>query len=464
MTDNYMYQAVVLGGGPGGYQSAIRLAQYHIKTALIEADKLGGTCLNRGCIPTKALLAAGNIYHQMQNLPAGLTASDISYDYSQLASGKDQIVAKLGSGIAALLKGYGVEVISGYGRLVDAHSIAVNDRLITAENIIIATGSRPARIPVSGAADPAVLTSDDFLQLTQLAASWVIIGGGVIGIETATILAQFNIPVTVIEMAPQILPGVDSAVLKWLLRDLKRKGITVISQAAVSRIEQADGGAAVTYEKDGQSQTVRAERCLLAVGRTVNTADIGLDKAGLAMNKKFIVTDECLRTSQPNIYAIGDVTGRMALAHAASAQGLTAAANIAGRPQKMDDTAIPACIYTNPEIAYVGESAAKMTAEGRSFITGSFNILANGRALIEQAGGGVVCLYADPVTHQLLGGQIMAPQATEMIGELTAAIRGKMTAEQLAEVIHAHPTVAESIKAAAEDIFGMNTEALPARR
>jgi len=464
MSETYMYDVAVLGAGPGGYETAIRLRQLGLTVALIEAGQLGGTCLNRGCMPTKALLHGAKMYHDCLHMgELGITVQDVRFDYAAMAARKDVVVARMRAGVESLLKGYGVQIVAGRGRLTDAHRIAVGDRDVTARSVVIATGSRPVKPPVDGMDGPDVLTSDEFLAMDTLADEWVVIGGGVIGIELSTVISQLGRKVTVLEMMTQILPGVDDEIRKWLLRDLRRRGVTVVTGVAVRQVGRHDGRLTVTYEKDGVRQSCPADRCLVAAGRRPNTEDIGLKEVGIAMEGRFIAVDRHMRTNIPDVYAIGDVTGKLALAHVASAQGMVAAAEIAGHDTAMDYTAVPACIYTDPEIAYVGASASQLKAAGVAFDTGTFSVLANGRAVIEQCEGGVACVYSDPATHQILGGQVMAPNATEMIGELTALIHCHGTLSDLGTVIHPHPTVAECLQCAGLDTDGRNLAALPRR-
>ncbi len=464
----YNYDIIVLGGGPGGYECAIRCAQYGKKTALIEARELGGTCLNRGCIPTKALLHGAEVFETAKNASAcGVNTGEISFDFSKLAEYKDGVVSKLRSGIASLEKAHGVKVIKGFGRIVDEHTVSVfnegNEETFTFDKLILATGSAPARPPIPGIDGQNVVTSDDILSMTELPESFVIIGGGVIGIEFATLFASLGKPVTVIEMMPSILPGVDADIVKLLSRVLKKKKVSVINNAKVTAI---DGGDTVTvhYELNGEAKTAEGACCVVSVGRRAMTADIGLDRVGIEMNRAFVVVDEHMRTNIPNIYAIGDITGKIQLAHVATAQGFIAAANACEvGEEKMDYGIVPSCIYTSPEIAFVGLSEDKCKAQEIEYKLGTFNVAGNGRAMIMGDAMGTVKLIAAP-DGKLLGAQIMAPRATDMIAELAAVLKLGGTVEDVSKTIHPHPTVCESICEAAHDFEGLCCHALPKRK
>ncbi len=464
----YNYDIIVLGGGPGGYECAIRCAQYGKKTALIEARELGGTCLNRGCIPTKALLHGAEVFETAKNASAcGVNTGEISFDFSKLAEYKDGVVSKLRSGIASLEKAHGVKVIKGFGRIVDEHTVSVfnegNEETFTFDKLILATGSAPARPPIPGIDGQNVVTSDDILSMTELPESFVIIGGGVIGIEFATLFASLGKPVTVIEMMPSILPGVDADIVKLLSRVLKKKKVSVINNEKVTAI---DGGDTVTvhYELNGEAKTAEGACCVVSVGRRAMTADIGLDRVGIEMNRAFVVVDEHMRTNIPNIYAIGDITGKIQLAHVATAQGFIAAANACEvSEEKMDYGIVPSCIYTSPEIAFVGLSEDKCKAQEIEYKLGTFNVAGNGRAMIMGDAMGTVKLIAAP-DGKLLGAQIMAPRATDMIAELAAVLKLGGTVEDVSKTIHPHPTVCESICEAAHDFEGLCCHALPKRK
>jgi len=459
----YEFDVAVLGGGPGGYECAIRCAQLGLKTALIEARELGGTCLNRGCIPTKALLHGAEVYAEAKAGSAfGLILDGLTLKYDKLAAYKDEKVKKLVSGIEALEKAHGVEVVRGFGKLTGPHEMDVAGRKITYDKLILAMGSAPARPPVPGM--DTAYTSDDVLSATQIPSGAVIIGGGVIGMEFATLFASLGKKVTIIEMAPDILPvpGCTSEITSKIKAVLKKKGVEFITGAKVVEVVK---GRAVKFEKDGKVDERKSATVIVCAGRKPMTRDCGLETIGLETDRRgFIAVDDHLRTAVEDVYAIGDITGKIQLAHVASAQGMVAAANCAGQDKTMRYDRVPSCIYTSPEIAWVGltEDAAK--AAGHEVVTGSFNVAANGRSLVMNENTGFIKLVADKADGKILGCQILAPRATDMIAEIVAVMGHEGTVESLSSVIHPHPTVSEIIKEAAHDAEGLCVNAMPRKK
>ncbi len=460
---NFDYDVIVLGGGPGGYECAIRCAQYGKKTALVEARELGGTCLNRGCIPTKALLHCAEVFESAHTASSyGVNIGDISFDFSKAATYKDSVVTKLRTGIAGLEKAHGVKVINGFGKIVDNHTLDVDGEKVTYDKLILATGSSPARPPIPGIDGENIVTSDEILTMTELPESFVIIGGGVIGIEFATLFATLGKSVTVIEMMPSILPGVDSDVVRLLSRVLKKKKVNVINNAKVTSI---DGGEIVTvkYELNGQEKEAQGACCIVSVGRRAMTSGIGVEEVGIEMNRAFVNIDSHCKTNIDNIYAIGDITGKIQLAHVASAQGLVAAANACGYDEEINYDIVPSCIYTSPEIAFVGLSEDKCKAQGIEYKVGTYNVAGNGRAMIMGDAVGTCKIIAAP-TGKLLGAQLMCPRATDMISEIAMTLKLGGSVEDIAHTIHPHPTVSETIAEAAHDFTGMCCHALPKKK
>ena len=456
---SYEFNVAVLGGGPGGYECAIRCAQLGLKTCLIEARELGGTCLNRGCIPTKALLHGAEVYAEAKAGSAfGLILDGLTVDYPKLAAYKDEKVRKLVAGIGALEKANGVEVIQGFGRAVAPHEIDVAGRKVTFDKLVLAMGSEPSRPPVPGM--DTAYTSDDVLSATQIPSSAIIIGGGVIGMEFATLFSSLGKKVTIIEMMPEILnngciPEINSK-LKALM---KKRGVEIILSAKVVSVEK---GRTVKFEKDGKVDERKAGTVIVCAGRRPMTRDCGLEKLGVPTDRRgFIEVDDHMRTSVEGVYAIGDITGKIQLAHVATAQGFVAAANCAGGDKTMRYDRVPACLYTSPEIAYVGLTEEAAKAQGYEVITGTFNVAANGRSSVMNESNGVIKLVPDKATHRILGGQIMAPRATDMIAEVVTVMNHDGTFESLSEVIHPHPTVSEIIGEAAHDCEGLCTNAMP---
>ncbi len=455
---HYEFDVAVLGGGPGGYECAIRCAQLGLRTALVEARELGGTCLNRGCIPTKALLHGAELYAEAKaGGDFGLITDGLTLNYPRLAAYKDDKVMKLRTGIEALEKGHGVEVVRGFGRLVGPNAMDVAGRRLTYDKLILATGSEPSKPPVPGM--ETAHTSDDVLSATNMPSGAVIIGGGVIGIEFATLLACLGRKVTVIEMMPDILPGCIPEITGKLKALLKKQGVEFILGAKVVEVVK---GRAVRFEKDGVTDERQSATVIVCAGRRPMTADCGLETIGLATDRRgYIEVDDHLRTAVKDVYAIGDITGKIQLAHVASAQGMVAAANCAGKDETMRYDRVPSCIYTSPEIAWVGMTEDAAKAAGHEVAVGSFNVAANGRSLVMNEAVGLIKLISDRVDGRVLGCQIMAPRATDMIAEIAAVLELGGTVEQLSRVIHPHPTVSEIIGEAAHDVEGLSVNAMP---
>ena len=460
----YEFDLAVLGGGPGGYEAAIRAAQYGLKVCLVERDLLGGTCLNRGCIPTKALLHGAEVMEVLREAPLlGIGTGEARLDYAALAAFKDGQVSRLRRGVEQLEKANGVTVIKSDGRLEGAHALMAGDRAITADKLILATGSRPARPPVPGLSGPQVMDSDQVLAMQSLPRSVVIIGGGVIGIEFATLFSGLGGRVTVLEMMEDILPGVDPEITAQMRALLKKRGIDIHLGARVSAVKSGQG-VQVSYQEAGREAVAEGERCLVCAGRAPNTGNIGLEEAGVTLDGRgYVRVDEYLQTSLDGVYAIGDITGKMQLAHVASAQGLTAAANCAGRRQRMEYGIVPACVYTSPEIAYVGQSERAARQAGRKISVGRFDVAANGRALAMNRQEGLVKLVCDQESGEILGCQMLCPRATDMISEVAAVMRCEGTVEELSSTIHPHPTLSEIIMEAAADAQGLCCHAMPRR-
>ncbi len=455
---NHEFDVAVLGGGPGGYECAIRCAQLGLKTALVEARELGGTCLNRGCIPTKALLHGAEIYDYAKNGgDFGLITDGLTLNYPRLAAYKDDKVKKLVAGIEALEKAHGVEVVRGFGKLAGPNAMDVEGRRITYDKLILAMGSAPAKPPVPGM--ETAHTSDDVLSATNLPSGAIIIGGGVIGIEFATLFASLGRQVTIVEMMPDILPGCIPEITNKLKALLKKKGVEFILGAKVVEVVK---GRAVRFEKDGAIDERRSATVIVCAGRRPQTGDCGLETIGLETDRRgYIEVDDHLRTAVKDVYAIGDITGRIQLAHVASAQGMVAAANCAGQDKTMRYDRVPSCIYTLPEIAWVGLTEEAAKAAGHEVAVGSFNVAANGRSMVMNEPVGLIRLITDKADGRVLGCQMMAARATDMIAEIAAVLGLGGTVGQLANVIHPHPTVSEIIKEAAHDAEGLCVNAMP---
>ena len=447
------FDAAVIGGGPGGYVCAIRCAQLGKKTVLVENRELGGTCLNRGCIPTKALLHTAEIYDEVKNHGKELgLLGEVSVDYTALAGRKDRVLGRLRKGIEGLVKGRNITLVRDTAVLTGAKTFKAGSENYRADNIVLATGSEPASIPVPGADRQEVIDSDAVLALKSLPDSAVIIGGGVIGVEFATLLSSLGRKVIIIEMLPRILNGMDEEICGAMTKVLTRRGVEIHTGA---RLLEIAAGAVCVYEEGGAKKQASGAVVIMAVGRRPVTKNLGLEAVGLSSNKGFVTVDDHLRTNVPGVYAIGDITGKIQLAHAASAQGLVAAANIAGQNAVMGYNIVPACVYTNPEIAGVGMTEAQVIAAGLPYHAGSFPAAANGRSLIMNATDGFVKILTHKDTGEILGAHIMAARATDLIGELAVAMRAEATIEELADTVHAHPTINEMIMEAAHDVEGL---------
>jgi dihydrolipoamide dehydrogenase len=444
-----MYDLVIIGGGPGGYVAAIRGAQLGASVALIEREALGGVCLNRGCIPTKALLHGANLFRELKQADRlGIVAAAPTVDFPKMMARKDLIVKNMVNGLQRLMKANGIEVISGSAALRSEHQVEVEGRVIEAKNIIIAVGSSPVALPVPGADDPAVLTSDDVLALTDLPRSMAIIGGGVIGVEMAVLFASLGCGVTVIEMMDRLVPMMDIEIAKAIGDLLKRLGVKVFTG---SRVESIRGGT-VNFRQEDRQYSQAAEKILMAVGRRSNGLDLALDSLGIRHQKGIIATDERLRTNLPHIYAIGDVNGKYALAHVASAEGIVAVENIMGHDRTMNYRTVPQCIYTHPEVAGVGLTEAEAREQGLAVKISRIPLGVIGKAVAEGQIQGFVKLVAEEPSGRILGLHMVAPHATDMIVQGAMAIDHGIDAAALARTIFPHPTFSEALLEAAHGI------------
>ncbi len=426
---------IIIGSGPGGYATAAEAAAEGLKVTLFERDLLGGTCLNRGCIPTKALVRSAEVAATVAEAAEfGVDTQAPTLNYAAAARRKDAVVGELREGVATLLQG--VNVVNAEARLTGARTVEAAGETYTAEKIIIATGSRPATIPMEGA--ELALDSDAALVLTELPASMVIIGGGVIGMEFASIFAAFGVKVTVVEYCPEILPPFDAEVAKRLRMSLKRRGIDIVTAARVTAIKP---GMTVEAEVKGRSKQFAAEAVLMAVGRRPVLPE-GLETLGIATNRGFITVDDSMQTSVEGIYAIGDVNGRCMLAHAAEAQGR----RVLGKEVNLD--VIPSAVFTHPECAMVGFTEQQAADRGLTFKVGKATFRANGKALaMGKTDGLVKILTADD--GRLLGCHICGPHAADLIQEAATAMAAGLPTAQLVATVHGHPTLSETVLAAA---------------
>lgn len=463
------YDIAVIGGGPGGYVAAIKAAQEGKTVCLAEKDKLGGVCLNRGCIPTKAFLKSIEVLNTLRaSEEYGVVQADISkakIDMKKMLKRKNSVVRKLTGGVDMLLKANKVAIYKEMATFIDKNTLQIGEEQVKADHIIIATGSQPAKppIPVTGAevcpchvpctpldtCSP-IITSDEALDLAEVPAKVVIIGGGVIGIEFAYVFANLGAAVTVIELMDRIIPMVDEEITAEAAKMLRGLGIHMITGAKVTKIV----GNQVYFEHAGLENSESGDKILIAVGRSPNTEGLNLEALGLKMVRRAIETDEYLQTSVPGIYAIGDVNGKSMLAHTASAEGLVAVENILGRAATMSYDKIPSCIYTYPEIAAVGLTEKQAVEKYGKVKIGKFPFAANGKSTVEGENSGMVKVIIDAEFGEILGAHIYGIHATDMIAEIGLAMNLESTAEEVALTIHPHPTVSEVIPEAFHAALG----------
>lgn len=445
------YDVAILGGGPGGYVAAIRAAQLGMKVLLIEKERLGGVCLNKGCIPTKTLLKCSSTYSAIKKSEMyGISVEGVKIDFKKIMARKQKVVTTLVNGIKGLMKANGVEVVEGEGKIVDATHITVNEENFEASNIIIATGSKPFIPNIKGIESKNVLDSDKLLSINELPQSMVIIGGGVIGLEFGVLLSELGCKVTIIEMMEDILFMADTDVIVEARGILTELGVEIIVSARVIEIS----GNGVVYEKDGQTYSVKGEKVLVASGRAPNVDIDQLNKLGIKHDRGKIVTDDRMRTNIKGIYAIGDVNGKYMLAHVASEEGIVAVVNISGNAKKMIYKTIPQCIYSHPEISWVGLTEKEARSKGYDVIIGKFPIAANGKSITEGDVRGFVKVVLDKKYKEILGVHLVCHNATDMIAEAVLAINMEATALEIAETIHPHPTVSEAIMEAFDVALG----------
>lgn len=454
------YKIVILGGGPGGYVAAIRAAQLGAKVAVVEKDQLGGTCLNRGCIPTKALVAGAEMLRTLRKGPEfGITVATPVINFSRFMERKDQVVQRLATGINYLFKKNKIQLIKGTGKLVSCNTVQVlredgSQAELVAENIIIATGSRPALIPSLGYDGEKVITSDEVLTLSEVPKSLLVIGGGVIGCEFACIFSELGTKVTILEVMPSILPAIDKEASRLMQTLLKKRGINVKTGTEIKEVSKGQDDVGVILQT---GEELRAEKMLISIGRVFNTDEIGLNEAGVETGSKGeVMVNSRLQTNVRNIYAVGDITNKIQLAHVASAQGIVAVENIMGTDKEMDYSTVPSCIFTSPEVGAVGITSQAAEEQGIAVKVGKFPFVASGRAVAVGEAEGFVKIIADSISDRILGVTIVGPHATDLIAEATLAIKLGATAGQLANTIHAHPTLAEAVMEAAEAVAGLS--------
>lgn len=453
----FQYDLVIIGAGPGGYEAAYEAADFGMKVALVEKDLVGGTCLNRGCVPTKTMMHSSDAYRiATRSANIGVTAEGVKADLNRIIDRKCEVSETLREGIMFLLKKKKVDFVAGTAKVTDGHTVEIsgNEEVseLTAANIMIATGSEPATPPIPGADLPGVLDSTGLLELRgEIMKDFVIIGGGVIGIEFATIYSDLGTNVTVVEAMDRLLPNMDKELGRSLKMNFKNRGIDTHTNAMVEKIEERNGRLVCFYKEKDKVQEVEADHILVCTGRRPVTKGVfsaELEEKLLGA-RGFLQVDDCYRTEIPSIYGIGDAIGGTMLAHTATAEGRNAVAIMNGKEPEINMNVVAGCIYTSPEIASVGLTQDEAKEAGIDVITKKFPTSANGKTIIEELDRGFIKLVASKEDHTLLGAQLMCGRATDIIGELAVAIANGLTIDEVANTIHPHPTFVEAVCEAA---------------
>ena len=456
------YEAIVIGGGPGGYVAAIRLGQLGVKTLCVEKEAMGGVCLNWGCIPSKALIAAANLADKVRNAGhMGITVKDLEVDVAKMQDWKEGIVKKLTSGVSSLVKGNGGTIVMGTATLTGPNAVEVagadgsRESYNASKGIIVATGTQMIVIPGFEPDGDVVITAREAVSLQSAPESMVIIGGGVIGLELGMVYQKLGTKITVVELMDQLLPGTDLDLVRVVQKHLKSAGADIHLKSKAVKLEKSGGRAKVTVDTEGKQQVIEAEKVLVAVGFKPNSAGLGLENAGVKLDERgHIAIDEQMRSNVPSIYAIGDVAGMPYLAHKASKEGEIAAEVIADHKAAADYRGMPAAIFTDPEIATVGMSEAEAKAQGKKVKIGKFPFAASGRAMAVSETDGFIKVIIDEEDHQLLGVAIVGPEASDLISESALALEMCAFAEDVALTVHPHPTLGEGVMEAFKHALG----------
>jgi dihydrolipoamide dehydrogenase len=458
-----LFDVVVIGSGPGGYVAAIRAGQLGLKTALIEKDKkLGGTCLHRGCIPTKSLLYTAELYsHILHAAEFGIDLASPTINWAQALKHKQKVVDKGAAGIDFLMKKNKVTVVKGHGRIIGKGKVEValtegGKQTLETKNIILAMGSVPKSLPNVPVDHKKVMNSDSILEIEKVPKSIIVLGAGAVGTEFASVFAHVGSETTIVEFLPNLLPIEDIELSKELEKQFKRlRKIEVLTSTKVEKVESTPKGVKVTVNTGSETKVLEAEILLSAVGRSPVTNDAGLDKTNIVLDRGFIKVDANQRTSEPNVYAIGDITPYPMLAHVASAQGIVAVEFIAGKnPPAINYDLVPSATYCYPEVASVGLSEKKAKERGHDVKTGIFPFSAITKASISDEGIGLVKVVSDKKYDEVLGIHLIGPHATELLAEACVALKLETTTEEITRTMHAHPTLSEIVKEAAEATLG----------
>lgn len=460
------FDVTVIGAGPGGYVAAIRAAQLGLKTAIIERDKdLGGTCLLRGCIPTKELLHSAHVYDMISDpTEFGVSVEGFKLHFNKVMERKNKVVGRLSKGVEFLMKKNKITVFKGQGKLEGKGRVTVTDATgkkqdIATKNVIIATGSAPRLLPGVDIKSPRVVTSDQLLDFDHVPKSMVVLGAGAVGVEFASVFKRFGSDVTIIELLPRLVPIEDEETSAELQKSFRRRKINVMTSTRFESVKVNQNDVEISYTgADGQPGKINAETLLIAVGRRPVTDGLGLENTKIETDRGYLKVDEFMRTAEPNVYAIGDVIPTPWLAHVASKEGCLAAEHIAGKnPHPINYNLVPNCTYCEPEIGSVGLTEAKAKEKGYDIKVGKFPFSALGKAIILGETEGFVKIISDAKYDEILGVHIMGPHATDLLGEACVALGLEATTEALGHIMHAHPTLSESIMEAAEAVHGMAT-------
>jgi dihydrolipoamide dehydrogenase len=459
---NQEFDLVIIGSGPGGYVTAVRAAQLNMKVAVVERDRLGGICLNWGCIPTKALLKSADVYSTIQNASSfGIQVDNATFDFAAVIKRSRQIADRMAKGVQFLFKQNNVAHFSGSGRLVDKNKVAIVDESgnvsneLTAKHIIIATGARPRSIPSVKIDGKKVISSKEAMSLEKIPESMIVIGAGAIGVEFAYFYHVFGCQVTILEMLPNLLPIEDKEITDVLLRSFRKYRMKILTSSLVKSVSTANDSVKVTIESAGEETELEAEVALMAIGVQGNYEGLGLEDLGIAVERGYIKVDKSFQTNIENVYAIGDIIGPPWLAHVASAEGINCVEKIAGlEVHPIDYNNIPGCTYCHPQVASIGLTEEKAREQGFDIKFGRFPFVASGKSIALGERDGLVKLIFDAKTDKLLGAHIIHVEATELIGELAVVKSNGVTAHELIKTVHAHPTLSEAIMEAAAAAYG----------
>ena len=455
---DYDYDVAIIGGGPGGYVAAIRAGQLGLRTALVEQDELGGICLNWGCIPSKALLKNAEVlslFHRAEEF--GISVDNLQYDFGKAIDRSRGVVRRLTAGIGMLLKKNSVEHVKGRGRLADAHTVAVDDgsRSFTAGSVIVATGARPRPVPGLEVDGDTIIGSREALELRETPSPVGIVGGGATGVEFAYLYRAYGAEVTVVEMLPRLIPSEDEEMGQQLERSFSSQGIQTLTGSRVTAVEKRPEGAVLSVDTPQGSRELEVRRVLVAVGVQGNVEGLGLEELGVRIERSFVQVDDRMRTGVPGVYAIGDVTGRLLLAHVAQAQGVLAVETIAGMDsQTLDYRMMPRAVYCQPQVTGFGYTEREAIDEGYSVKVGRFPFRANGKSLAAGESEGMVKVVADGETGEILGAHMIGAEVTEMLPELAMTNLLEGSVSELGWLVHSHPTLSEAIKEAALAVDG----------